>query len=59
MELISIKKAAEILSVTPQTLRNWEREGKIKALRTLGNQRRYSQEEIEKIKSNMRGEQSC
>lgn len=41
MELVTIKEAAEILGVHPQTLRRWEREGKIKPVRTAGGHRRY------------------
>jgi predicted site-specific integrase-resolvase len=41
-KFITIKKAASILGVSPQTLRRWELEGKlIPSQRTKGNQRRY------------------
>src|SRR3990167_7423386 len=39
--LISIGKAAELLGVSVQTLRRWEREGKLLPERTSGRQRRY------------------
>lgn len=41
-KLVSINEAAEFLGVTPQTLRRWEREGKIAPdERTTGGRRRY------------------
>jgi len=39
--MISIKEACKVLGVTPKTLRLWEKEGKIKSVRTSGNHRRY------------------
>src|SRR3989344_5350282 len=42
--LLSISQAAKKLGVAAVTLRLWERQGKIKSLRTGGNQRRYSNE---------------
>ncbi len=32
-ELLTIKEAAKLINVHPNTLRNWEREGKIQAVR--------------------------
>ena len=37
-ELLTIKEAAMLIRVHPNTLRNWEREGKIEAVR-IGNRR--------------------
>ena len=49
-QLISIKKAAEIIGVTPLTLRNWDRDGKLKALRhPMDNYRVYRRQDIEKL----------
>ncbi|MCK5510677.1 type I restriction-modification system subunit M [Candidatus Parcubacteria bacterium] len=49
-KLLTIKKVAELLGVNPDTLRNWEKEGKIKPLRIGARQdRKYSPEDIEKI----------
>ncbi len=49
-KLLTIKKAAELLGVNPDTLRNWEKEGKIKPLRVGARQdRKYRPEDIEKI----------
>lgn len=46
--LISV--VAEILSIHPQTLRQYEREGLIKPSRTNGKIRLYSQKDIDHIK---------
>lgn len=41
-KFFSIGQAADILGVSPQTLRRWERDGKIAPpVRTKGKQRRY------------------
>ena len=41
-KFLTIHEAADLLGVSPQTLRRWERAGKITcAHRTKGNQRRY------------------
>jgi putative resolvase len=39
--MVSITEAAELLGVTPKTLREWEKAGKIAAIRTEGGHRRY------------------
>lgn len=46
---ITIKEASELIGVSPKTLRRWEKEGKIKPVRTLGNHRRYDKNEILKL----------
>ena len=48
-ELISPNKAATLLGVNTNTLRNWEEAGKITAIKTLGGHRRYMLAEINKI----------
>jgi len=45
----TLLKAAELLGVTTQTLRNWDNAGKIRAIRTPGNQRRIPESEITRI----------
>lgn len=40
-ELLSLNKAAKYLNVSPSTLRNWDKSGKLKAVRTPGGHRRY------------------
>jgi excisionase family DNA binding protein len=39
---VSISQASRILGCHPETLRRWERAGKIRAGRTPGRQRRYN-----------------
>jgi excisionase family DNA binding protein len=51
-DLITPKKAAEILGVLPNTIRNWERDNKISAIKTLGGHRRYHLDEIKKLLEN-------
>ncbi|NTW89464.1 MAG: MerR family DNA-binding transcriptional regulator [Candidatus Moranbacteria bacterium] len=45
-EYISIGKAAKILGVTPTTLRAWDKNGKLTAIRTPGGSRRFSVRKI-------------
>lgn len=42
-----IKEAAEFLNVTSQTLRNWEKSGKLIPSRSSGGQRLYDREQLE------------
>ena len=45
---LTIKEAAEILGVTPLTLRNWDKSGKLRAYRNpINNYRLYKVEDIE------------
>lgn len=46
-ELLTIKQAAQLINVHPNTLRNWEKEGKIQAIR-IGTRRdrRYPKQVI-------------
>ena len=44
-----ISEAAFLLGVHPTTIRRWDKGGKIKCIRTIGNHRRISKEEIERI----------
>lgn len=48
--LYVISIVAEILKIHPQTLRQYERIGLIKPSRTIGNNRLYSEEDIDKLK---------
>lgn len=48
-EYLPIGEAARQLGVSADTLRRWEREGRIEAIRTLGNQRRYRQSDIDAL----------
>jgi MerR family transcriptional regulator, heat shock protein HspR len=46
-----ISVAAELAGVHPQTLRIYERKGLVQPLRTPGNSRRYSQRDIERLRT--------
>ena len=48
-ELIGIKKAAQMLGVNPETLRNWDKNGQLKSVRTKGGHRRYKLSDIERL----------
>lgn len=52
--LLTLKEASEILGVAKITLRRWDNDGKLKALRTIGNARRYSEEDINNFIENMK-----
>lgn len=48
--LLKIKEAAEILSVNPETLRRWDRSGKLKAIIiSKRGDRRYKEKDIKKF----------
>lgn len=46
---VRISEAAKILGVSSQTLRNWENTGKLRAERSVGNQRYYLLEDLKKF----------
>lgn len=48
-KLMSVSKAAKMLGVSLDTLRRWDKSGKLVALRTTGGQRRYSVESLQAI----------
>jgi excisionase family DNA binding protein len=58
-ELISPKKAARMLGVSTNTLRNWEIAGLIFAVKTLGGQRRYYTKDIEKLVESNKTQATC
>jgi len=47
----TITQAAQKLNLHPKTLRRWEQAGKFTPQRTLGNQRRYSQKDLNQLKA--------
>lgn len=49
--LLPIGEVARLAGVTVPTVRNWERDGKITAVRTLGGQRRFSLAEVQALLS--------
>ena len=49
-QYITIKQASKILGVSPLTLRNWDKNGKLKAHRhPMNNYRVYKLEDLEKL----------
>jgi len=48
MKLYTVTEAAELLGVSPATVRAWSNQGKLKTIRTLGGHRRISAEEIDR-----------
>ena len=52
--LLKPKEVAQLFQVHAVTLRRWDNEGKLKAIRTPGGQRRYLKRDIIKI---LKGEQ--
>jgi len=49
-EYLTIKETAKILGVTPLTLRNWDKKGKLIAYRhPMNNYRVYRQEQIDEL----------
>lgn len=52
---LKIRAAADFLGVTANTLRNWEKEKKIKVYRNPQNSYRlYKQEDLEKLLNNIK-----
>lgn len=50
--LMTIAQAAEYIGVTPLTLRNWDKTGKLQAVRNpLNGYRMYDKEELDKFLS--------
>ena len=47
--LISIEEASKMLNVTKGTLRIWDNEKKLMAVKTIGGHRKYRISDIEKI----------
>jgi len=52
----SISQTAKLLNLHPKTLRRWENKGKFASKRTLGNQRRYSQQDINQLQKIKQGQ---
>ena len=49
MGLLRITELSKVLNIHPNTLRNWEKQGKISPERTVGGHRRYDLKKIESI----------
>ena len=53
-KLLTVKQAAEILSVSPETLRRWDNSGKFKSIRhPINNYRAYSADQIKSLVEEM------
>lgn len=48
-DLITTGEAADLLHVSVQTVRRWERTGDLAAVRTPGNQRRFRRADVEAL----------
>jgi excisionase family DNA binding protein len=48
-KIFSISEAAEYLGVSALTLRNWERQAKLRAFRTPGGHRRFRKSDLDVI----------
>ena len=49
-QFLTIKQAAQFLGVTPLTLRNWDKRGKLKAIRhPMSNYRIYKLEDLQNL----------
>jgi putative resolvase len=57
-KLLSISKTANILGVSYETLRNWDRGGKLKPIKTAGGHRRYKESDINTIFGTVKDEES-
>ncbi|MBP0020854.1 MAG: helix-turn-helix domain-containing protein, partial [Cyanobacteria bacterium SBLK] len=51
--LISVSEAAKLLGVSTKTIRRWEADGKIKAVRTEGGHRRFEVSDLIGNKQNV------
>ena len=49
-EVMSPGRAAAALGISIETLRRWEKAGKIAAFRTPGGQRRFDRSEIDRVR---------
>src|SRR3990167_9553458 len=49
-KLLTIQQVANLLGVSTKTLRRWDQRGRLVPTRTAGNQRRYTQEQIQRFK---------
>ena len=45
-ELLTPSEAAELLSISPTTIRLWARNGRLKSVKTLGGHRRFTRDEV-------------
>ncbi|MCQ5374573.1 MAG: helix-turn-helix domain-containing protein, partial [Candidatus Methanomethylicia archaeon] len=48
-KLYTLKEAKKLLGVTTRTIQRWDKEGKIRVVRTIGGRRRIPESEIKRI----------
>jgi len=48
-KLYTLKEAKKLLGVTTKTIQRWDKEGKIRVVRTIGGRRRIPESEIKRI----------
>ena len=58
---VSIGNVSKLFGVTTQTIRNWAKRGFVNEYRTAGGHRRFSLEEVEKVRTKLNkiGRASC
>lgn len=49
MKLLTVSQVAKLLCIHQQTVRNWDKSGVMKSIRTPGNQRRYREVDIKNL----------
>src|SRR5260221_3591636 len=57
--LLSPKEAAYELGISVKTIHRWDEAGKLRTVRTAGNQRRISIEEISRLRRQEKGAEQC
>tara|TARA_Y100000034_G_scaffold70139_1_gene84624 strand:- start:324 stop:515 length:192 start_codon:yes stop_codon:yes gene_type:complete len=53
-ELLTTSQVAKIARVTPRTIRNWARSGKLKFSRSPGGHRRFRREDVREVLSKIK-----
>ena len=48
-EIIAIGRASQILGVSPSTLRNWDKQGLLKPIKSVCKHRRYLMSDVKNI----------
>jgi excisionase family DNA binding protein len=54
-DLLSIGETSRMLGVSLDTLRRWDAAGKLPAVRTVGQQRRFRREDVERLAGKTNG----
>jgi excisionase family DNA binding protein len=47
--LLNIKEASKYLNISQETLRNWDKSGKLPPIKTVGGHRRYQKEKLDEL----------